>query len=265
MNKTKILMYLMIATGVGCAEYEPGPEDLGEDVAELHGPAVVASGPKSTGMVRFYGCPGCRGSSTLIRRDMVITNKHVVDWTGASSIYLNFTDNPSTSSRNFPAAQKWHAPSADLAIIQLSCAIHNSEVPAVPLATTDADLTGAASVTLSGYGPTSWNGTDYGIKRQGTIAMPATPAAFSWNASTWWTSGLVGSAPGDSGGSLYAQVGLVRKLAGVITWGSSNDASHYTAGQRIPPNLAWINSVLAAAPMKPDCGLIDDDDPPGGD
>lgn len=254
------VMMTMAAVG-GCV----GLEDeavLDEESGELHGPVVVAGGPKSTGMVRFHGCPTCRGSSTLIRRDMVITNKHVVSWTGASSVYLNFTDTPLTSSRNFDAVQMWHHASQDLSIIQLECAMHPSEAPVIPLSTSDSDLTNAAKVTLVGFGPTSWTGTDYGFRRQGGIALPTPPAVFSWNASTWWTNGLVGSAPGDSGGSLYSDIGLVRRLVGVITWGSTNDPSHYAAGIRVSPHVAWINSVFASAPLRPDCPLVDDDDPP---
>lgn len=232
---------------LACTEVE---EDLGTDEAALHGPLVAPSGPLASMLVRFHGSPTSRGSSTLIRPDMVLTNKHVVNWTGPGTIYVQIGDAPVIEVDTYEVVAKWQSPTADLAILQLECGFHPADIAAVPLSRSNKDYLKAESVTLSSYGPTSWNGTDYGIKRQGTISLPS--PAFSWG-STWSTSGVIGSAPGDSGGSMYFDIDGGRLLAGVTTWGSMTDSAHYTAGQRVDANLAWIDPILTNTPAQPRC------------
>jgi Trypsin len=232
---------------VACVETE---EDLGADEAELHGPLVAPSGPLASMLVRFHGSPGSRGSSTLIRPDMVLTNRHVVDWTGPGTIYVQVGDAPVIEVDGYEVVAKWQSPTADLAILQLECGFHPADIAAVPLSRSNKDYLKAESVTLSGYGPTSWAGNDYGIKRQGTIALPS--PAFSWG-TIWSTAGVIGSAPGDSGGSMYFNIAGERILAGVTTWGSSSDAAHVTSGQRVDANLAWIDPILTNTPARPRC------------
>ncbi|MEZ4399788.1 MAG: trypsin-like serine protease [Kofleriaceae bacterium] len=243
------LATLTALAGTGCTDLDESGLDTTDQ--ELHGPLVAPSGPLSTMLVRFHGSPGSRGSSTLIRPDMVITNKHVVDWTGPGTIYVQVGDAPVVEVAPYEVVAKWQSPTADLAILQLECGFHPADVTAVPLSVSGKDPLKAASVTLSGYGPTSWNGTDFGIKRQGTISLPS--PAFTWGASSWSTSGVIGSAPGDSGGSLYWNIDGARVLAGVTTWGSSNDSAHYTAGSRIIDNLSWIQPILDNTPARPRC------------
>lgn len=241
------LAVLFASPLAACVE---SPDDLGTEEAELHGPLVAPSGPPQTMLLRFHGSPGARGSATLIRQDLVLTNKHVVDWTGPGTVFVQLGDAPVFEVDGYEVITKWQSPTADLAILQLACSFHPADILAAPLSRSNKDLLKAASVTLSSYGPTSWYGTDWGIKRQGTIALPS--PAFAWG-STWSTTGVIGSSPGDSGGSLYFNIGSERVLAGVTTWGSMNDGIHYAAGQRVDANLAWIDPILNTAPVQPRC------------
>lgn len=225
--------------------------DVGTDEAELHGPLVAPSGPPQSMLLRFHGSPGAKGSGTLIRQDMVLTNKHVVDWTGPGTIIVQIGDAPVFEVAAYETVAKWQSPTADLAIVQLACAFHPGDILAAPLSRSNKDYLKALTLTMSGYGPTSWNGTDWGIKRQGTIALPS--PAFTWGPSSWSTYGVIGSSPGDSGGSLYFNIDGTRVLAGVTTTGSSNDSLHYTGGQRVDANLAWIDPILTGTPMRPLC------------
>ena len=239
---------VLVSLSAACGE---GAESsIATSAPELHGPLVANGGPMSTALVRFHGCPICRGSSTLIRQDMVLTNKHVVNWTGASSIYVQVGTAPVVEVDTYQVINKWESPTADLAILQIECSFHPADILAVPLSRSNKDYIKAETITLAGYGPTSWTGGDYGIKRSGTLALPS--PAFSWG-TTWSSSGVVGSAPGDSGGSLYFNIDGAPTLAGVITWGTTNDAAHYSAGQRVDANLAWIDPILATPPPQPRC------------
>lgn len=244
--------FLLALPLTACVESEL---DVSTDEAELHGPLVAPSGPPQSMLLRFHGSPGSRGSGTLIRQDMVLTNKHVVHWTGPGTIIVQLGDAPVFEVDAYETVAKWQSPTADLAIVQLECSLHPADILAAPLSRSNKDYLKAASVTLSSYGPTAWDGTDWGVKRQGTIALPS--PAFAWNPNgslyEWTTSGVIGSAQGDSGGSLYFNIDGAQVLAGVTTWGTSANSAHWTAGQRVDSNLSWIDPILASTPVRPRC------------
>jgi hypothetical protein len=108
-------------------------DDLGTEEAELHGPLVAPSGPPQTMLLRFHGSPGARGSATLIRQDLVLTNKHVVDWTGPGTVFVQLGDAPVFEVDGYEVITKWQSPTADLAILQLACSFHPADILAAPL------------------------------------------------------------------------------------------------------------------------------------
>ncbi len=191
---------------VGSAEPETDlPSVISRAMRSVVAVKVVSARPSFFGEVRVEG----QGSGVIVRRDLVVTNAHVVE--GAEAVTVVFDDGASAEARVLGADA-----SHDLAVL----AVPTGDRPALPLGGSGALRLGQTVVALGyplGLGPTVTVGVVSGLHRSVEVSGPAgvehlqgllqTDAAIN---------------PGNSGGPLIDASG---RLVGINTAGASAAAA----------------------------------------
>lgn len=286
--RTTILLHAAVTMGllssVACdVEDEAGTAEDALDWEESDGEndtlrlaGAVEPDERQTMLIRYWNGPTMRGSSTLVAPNVLLTNAHAA-FGGASGLYVQRGTTTSAGVDTIQVEQNLHHPDYtnpgddnDVALLRLGCNVTDirpARINRTPLA--DSDL--GSTVDAVGYGPTSWNGTDWGTKR-------STDGSLNWF--TAFKLGVLGVSafPGDSGGSLYgyplgelgnddgggdgaesAKKALfpIRKLIGVLTFSSGTSV-------RVDRHSNWIDNVVDQW-EDPDLPMCPCDDPcPGG-
>ncbi|MCA9710442.1 MAG: trypsin-like serine protease, partial [Myxococcales bacterium] len=181
---------------------EPDDELLAADDADAPRLAgAVEPGEPQTMLIRYWNGPTMRGSATLIAPNVVVTNAHA-SFGGPEGMYVQRGTQTEPGIDPLQVVEKLHHPdyvsagdSNDIALLRLGCNVTDI-APAKINRTALASVDIGSSITAVGYGPTTWTGTDWGIKRSMGNQLTG------FNGDWIWVSG-VSANPGDSGGSLY--------------------------------------------------------------
>ena len=148
----------------------------------------------------------------------------------------------------------------DIGLIRLRDAIAAPYVALASSGEVDAVESLGGAAIASGFGRTSTGGITSPIPLGVTLQLvPRDLCQISWSYRVPYLSSFVCVAPslsaavcnGDSGGPLFVQVGGVRKLAGVTSFGSTTCGANFSVFSRVTSFVEWMTSVIGASPTTP--------------
>jgi hypothetical protein len=154
-------------------------------------------------------------------------------------------------------------PVGDVAIVKLATPV----VGVVPSRINDtrAPVFGTSG-TIAGFGRSSGNVFDYGLKRYGAVTTGACPLFVSPTTSLCWTFEAPVAAPGtdsntcsaDSGGPLFVDFGAGPRVAGITSGGTRADclATDQSYDANVYTYRNWIASVGGADLGSASCGAL---------
>jgi hypothetical protein len=165
---------------------------------------------------------GCSG--TLIGCRTVLTAAHCVEGERASQVFVFLQHGGIFPVSRISLHPRWEALDADVAVLRLGTPVTGIAPSAINRFADPAAATGAAGV-IAGFGITSGDGDDAGIKRAGNVVTTSCGAAsggqLSDRTNICWrhTGALANTCSGDSGGPLFLTFGGQSVVAGVTSGG----------------------------------------------
>ena len=241
------------------------------------GAGAIVNGTESAPEARPYqvslqsdGEHYCGG--TVVDATTIITAAHCLEGERASSttIRAGVTDLNSDGGQTVQVASMTSHPSyansgvADIAVIKLATPLTlGNGVQAIPLAT-DADVSNAATGTVSGWGAVSENGDGSSALLEVQVPL-VTDASCSGSLGTDGPTELCAggtgtdSCYGDSGGPLVVNSERGPVLAGVVSWGEECGGATPGVYADVPGLTNWIEQNRGEAPAGGDAPGADED------
>ncbi len=241
------------------------------------GAGAIVNGTESAPEARPYqvslqsgGEHYCGG--TVVDATTIITAAHCLEGESASSttIRAGVTDLDSNGGQTVQVASMTSHPSyansgvADIAVIKLATPLTlGNGVQAIPLATS-ADVSNAATGTVSGWGAVSENGDGSSSLLEVQVPL-VTDASCSGSLGTDGPTELCAggtgtdSCYGDSGGPLVVNSDRGPVLAGVVSWGEECGGATPGVYADVPGLTNWIEQNRGEAPAGGDAPDADQD------
>lgn len=184
------------------------------------------------------GGGGCTG--TLVTPKTIVTAKHCL----SSQMWAYFGTNASDDAGTWiQVAHKQGHPQADIAMLTLQTA---STVTPIPLVTADLSTKLGETIRIAGFGVTSENGSNSGIKRHATATLQSVDGGIMYA-----TNQPSGTCYGDSGGPNFMTIGGTEYIIGVTSFGTAACGSGLDGSVRIDTYREWIRDYMAAHDVLP--------------
>lgn len=193
-----------------------------------------------------YGCSG-----TLIAPQFVLTAAHCAEGVSNTGGRFMIGNEEYRTSRvilhpRYNADQIGSDTANDIAIFQLDRPVTN--VTPSPIYRSNPAVGQALTLVGFGYGGTGTSGSDgiYGVKRSGTTSIDRVSSTLiSWD---FDNNSESNTAPGDSGGAGFINVGGINYLAGVTSGGTLDNAGlgDNSFDTRVDAYAAWIDSIVGS-------------------
>jgi hypothetical protein len=224
------------------------------------------SGFAAVGLVGDRSDDFCSG--TLIGDRWVLTAGHCAEGVGATQGRFTVGGNTYSTSQvyvhpQYNANRIGEDSANDIALYQLSQPVTGIQ----PMQIFRGTPTVGQLLTLVGFGAggtgNGGHNGDFGTKRVGTTPIDGvTPKLITWR---FDNNSESNTAPGDSGGPAFVQVGGIYYVAGVTSGGSRNDAGigDNSFDTRVDAYASWIDSLMGTGGGGGGGGTTDDhgDDP----
>lgn len=227
---------------IGCAD--PGHESA------TTSPIVngqIDNGDPATVYLELGG-GGCTG--TLVAPKTVVTAKHCL----SSQMYAFFGTNANQQNSGtwIQVVKKLGHPQADIAMLTLA-----SDGPTAPIPLVAVDLATKIGepIRIAGFGVTSENGTQSGVKRHATATLQSLDGGIMYA-----TNQPSGTCYGDSGGPNFMTIGGTEYIIGVTSFGTAACGSGLDGSVRIDTYRTWIRDYIAANDVLPVEATCDADD-----
>lgn len=205
----------------------------------------------------------CTG--TVISPHVVLTAGHCVD---GSTVNVRFENEFGAGGEVIQSIQEITHQSADLGLIAMGEA---SPVPAIPANIAPLEGLEGQPVRIVGFGVTSENGSDSGLKRQGTASLDDLLSGGEMAT----TNDPQGTCYGDSGGPNFMTIQGVEVVAGVTSRGTDICGAGLDIAVRADSFRTWIDAFVAmhdtpgcgangtcvpgCTPVDPDCDIAPPD------
>lgn len=243
-----------LALTTGCAL--DGEVETGSETRGIVGGQSVTSDPAVALLDLGNGL--CTG--TVISPKVILTAAHCL--TGpATAISANFINTVGETGDRIEATAYEIKPNTDIGAIALSSPASMAPIPANPHPLEEAL---GQAVRIVGFGVTSENGQDSGIKREGTAALDSVPPG----GEMYTTNDPQGTCYGDSGGPNFMTFDGVEYVAGVTSRGTSICGDGLDIAVRADSHIDWINGFIdqhdpgdcsADGRCAADCATVDPD------
>jgi MYXO-CTERM domain-containing protein len=263
MRRSLLPLLFPIAACVPGADTSTSSKGIVGGVTDTGDPAVV---------IVDLGNGLCSG--TVISPHVVLTAGHCIEAASNTSIRFENTFGDGTGP-TIPASETLQHPlynqGDDIGLIAMSAA---APTAAIPYNTADLSSHLGEAVRIVGFGVTSENGNDSGIKRQGTASLYMLLTENGGEVET--TNQPQGTCYGDSGGPNFMTINGTEQIAGITTTGTDICGSGYDIGTDVSKYTDWINTFVqahdsgtqpppdAGPTARPDGGIPDNNPDAGG-
>lgn len=225
---------LLLAGCVAGADTSTTGQSIVGGVTDTGDPAVV---------IVDLGNGLCTG--TVISPHVILTAGHCIEQVNNTSIRFEneYGDNtgPTIQATEVLRHPEYNSGGKDIGLVAIGTAAPTTPIP---FNTTALESHIGEAVRIVGFGVTSENGNDSGLKRQGDATLFALLTENGGEVET--TNQPQGTCYGDSGGPNFMTIGGHEVVAGITTTGTDICGSGYDIGTRVDAFADWIQTFVSA-------------------